>query len=215
MLERTYYGTAWSADEAHLFYVVPDEAMRPYQVWRHRLGTPQADDVLVLQEDDERFFLGVELSRSEEVVLLTSESKTSGETSFIRAGEPEAEPVVVEPRAPDHEYSVDHQGDRFVILTNLDAEDFRVVTAPVGDPGRANWTDLAPHEPGRRIANVDAFDGLVVLHEWADACPGCGCCSTTAREHVLGVRRGGARGRPRRQPRVRHRPRSASSTSRW
>ena len=184
MLERTYYGTAWSADEAHLFYVVPDEAMRPYQVWRHRLGTPQADDVLVLQEDDERFFLGVELSRSEEVVLLTSESKTSGETSFIRAGEPEAEPVVVEPRAPDHEYSVDHQGDRFVILTNLDAEDFRVVTAPVDDPGRATWTDLAPHVPDRRITSVDAFDGFVVLHEWHDAMPRLRVLFDDGGEHV-------------------------------
>ena len=64
-IERTYYGTAWSADERHLFYVVPDDAMRPFQVWRHELGTAQADDVLVLQEDDERFYVGLELSRSE------------------------------------------------------------------------------------------------------------------------------------------------------
>jgi oligopeptidase B len=158
--------------------------MRPYQVWRHRLGTAQDEDVLVLQEDDERFFVGVELSRSEEVVLLTSESKTSGETSFIRAGQPEAEPVLVEPRAPDHEYSVDHQGDRFVILTNLDAEDFRVVTATVSDPGRAAWHDLVPHVPGRRITSVDAFDGFVVLHEWHDAMPRLRVLFDDGREHV-------------------------------
>ena len=170
-IERTYYGTAWSADERHLFYVVPDDAMRPFQVWRHELGTAQADDVLVLQEDDERFYVGLELSRSEEIVFISIDSKTSSETWFLRATEPSAAPTLVEARSPDHEYSVDHQGDRFLILTNDGALDFRVVAAPVGQPGRAGWREVVAHSPGQRIASLDAFDGFFVLHEWHDATP--------------------------------------------
>ncbi len=82
-IERTYYGTAWSRDGRHLFYVKPDDALRPYQVWRHAVGTPAADDVLVYQEDDERFFVGVDLTRSEAFVVIESESKTTTEVRVV------------------------------------------------------------------------------------------------------------------------------------
>jgi oligopeptidase B len=166
-IERTYYGSAWSVDGRHLFYVKPDAALRPYQVWRHELGTPTADDVLVFQEDDERFFVEVELTRSERYIVIAVDSKTTSDASVIPASEPTAAPRPITPRTPGHEYRIDHRGDRFVILTNLDAEDFRVVTAPVDDPGVANWTELVPHEPGQRITAVEAFAGHIVLYEWS------------------------------------------------
>lgn len=170
-IERTYYGTAWSADERHLFYVVPDDTMRPFQVWRHELGTAQADDVLVLQEDDERFYVSLALSRSEQVILIPIHSKTSSETWFLRATEAEAPPMVVEPRSPGHEYGVDHQGDRFLVLTNDGALDFRVMAAPVEQPSRAGWQEVVPHLAGQRISSLDAFDGFFVLQEWHQAMP--------------------------------------------
>ena len=166
-IERTYYGSAWSADGRHLFYVKPDAAMRPYQVWRHEIGTPAADDVLVFQEDDERFFVEIELTRSEAFIVIAVESKTTTEAWVLPAGDATAALRVVARREPGHEYHLDHQGDRFVILTNLDAEDFRVVTAPVAEPGTDRWTELVAHEPGRRITSVDAFAGHLVLYEWA------------------------------------------------
>lgn len=168
-IHPTYYGTAWSAGDEWLFYTVPDDAMRPHQVWRHRLGTVQSDDVLVLEEADERFFLGVEASRDQRWVVITAESKQSTEVWVVPAADPTARPRSVVPRRADHEYSVEPQGDRFVILTNDGAEDFRVVTAPHDDPGQ--WTELVGHVPGRRITSVDAFAGHLVLHEWADAQP--------------------------------------------
>ncbi len=166
-IEDTYYSTAWSADGEHLFYTRPDAAVRPYQIWRHRVGRPQADDVLVWQEDDERFFLAVELTRSGRYVVLSAGSSTTTEVRVLAADDPEGEPVVVRAREHEHEYGVDHWGDRFVILTNLDAEDFRVVTAPLDAPGE--WTELVSHRPGRRITQVEAFDGHLALHDWADA----------------------------------------------
>jgi oligopeptidase B len=167
VLEDTYYSTAWSADGAHLFYTRPDASVRPHQVWRHRVGTPQADDVLVWQEDDEQFFLSVQLTRSERFVVVSANSTTTSEVRILPSDDIEREPVVVRPRQHEHDYALDHWNDRFVILTNLDAEDFRVVIAPLDAPDR--WDELVAHVPGRRITSVDAFAGHLVLQEWADA----------------------------------------------
>ena len=82
-------GVAWSGDGQWLFYARPDAAMRPYQIWRHRLGTPVDDDVLVVEEPDERFFLGVSLTRSEQWIVLTAESNTTSEVSVVPAGRPD------------------------------------------------------------------------------------------------------------------------------
>lgn len=168
-IHPTYYGTAWSAGDEWLFYTVPDEAMRPHQVWRHRLGTPQSDDVLVVDEPDERYFLGVESSRDEQWIVITAESRTSTEVWVVPAAEPESPARSVLPRREDHEYAVEPWGEQFVILTNDQAEDFRVVTARHADP--TVWTELVAHVPGRRITSVEAFAGHLVLHEWADAQP--------------------------------------------
>ncbi|MGZ4671582.1 MAG: S9 family peptidase [Ilumatobacteraceae bacterium] len=162
-------GTAWSGDIGSLFYVTANEAMRPYRVWRHDLGTDQADDTLVFEETDERFYVYVELSRSGEWIIIDTRCKTSSEVLLIPANQPEQTPTVVRPRTDDVEYAVDHWGERFVILTNLDAEDFRVMTAPIDEPGV--WTQLVAHRSGRRIVNVEPFEGHLVLHEWIDAQP--------------------------------------------
>ncbi len=168
-IERTYYGTAWSADDQHVFYTVPDEAMRPYQVWRHHLGTEQTDDALVYEEPDEQFAVHLGLTRSGEWIVISSQSIESSEVRLIPAAAPQTDPVVVRAREPKHEYSIDHWGDQFVVLTNRDAEDFRVMTAPITAP--AEWSELVAHRSGRRITDVEPFAGHLVLHEWSDAQP--------------------------------------------
>lgn len=160
-------GTAWSDDNTSVFYVTANEAMRPHKVWRHDLGTDQSSDTLVFEEKDERFYLYVELSRSRKWIIIDNRSKTSSEVLLIPADDPTADPLVVRPRTDDVEYGVDHWGDRFVILTNLDAEDFRVMTAPLDSPDV--WSELVSHKAGRRIVAVEPFEGQLVLHEWSDA----------------------------------------------
>ena len=162
-------GVAWSADGQWLFYARPDEQMRPHEIWRHRLGTPVTDDVLVATEPDVRFNLDVSATRSERWLVISSHSRTSSEVSLIPADDPTAAPVLVRPRADDVEYGIDHWGDRFVVLTNLDAPDFRVMTAPLDAPGE--WDELLPHVPGRRFTQVEPFAGHLVLHEWSEAQP--------------------------------------------
>ncbi len=160
-------GAAWSADGTEFFYMRPDDQMRPYQLWRHTISTPQDDDVLVLEEPDERFYLGVDLSRSGEWIVVESSSKTSSQAWLIPAGQPTAAPRSVRDREPDHEYGIDHWGDRFVVLTNLEAEDFRVMTAQLDAPG--DWSELVAHVPGQRIIGVEPFADHLVVHEWANA----------------------------------------------
>ncbi len=162
-------GTAWAAGDHHLFYVTDDEHRRPCRVWRHERGTPQAADVLVFEEPDEHFSVGIDLSRSGQWILIDVESQTTSETRLIRADEPERAPQIVRPRRDGIEFGVDHWGDRFVIVTNEVHPDFAVMTAPLDDPGR--WTTLVAGSPGRRILGVEPFAEHVVLVQWRAAQP--------------------------------------------
>jgi oligopeptidase B len=168
VVHGVYDGSAWTADSKTFFYVKPDAAMRPYQVWRHRLGTATSDDVMVLQEDDERFELSVELTKSERYILFSSASQVTSDCRFVGSDTPEAEPLLIEPRRAGIEYSVDHQEDRFLILTNDGARNFRLVAAPISRPGRDGWTELVPERPGVRLNVTDVHKGHVVLGQRSD-----------------------------------------------
>ena len=159
----TWGGTAWSADNKWLFYVTPDEAMRPHQVWRHKIGTPTSDDVLVLEDPDERFFVGVGLTRSGKWILIESSSKISSECWVIDAHDPTASPRSLAPRQSDLEYQVDHWGDVFAITTNRDALDFKIMTMPVEG---GEWTDFIAHSPSKRITQFDCFEDFAVMQRW-------------------------------------------------
>jgi oligopeptidase B len=168
VIRGVYYGAAWSADSRTFFYVMADAATRPYQVWRHVLGTPAEDDVLVMQEDDERFELSVEPTKSERYIILTSTSQVTSEVSVLASDDPSGQPRLIEARRHGVEYSVDHQGDRFLILTNDGALNFRLMAAPVANPGRESWTDVVPERKGVRLNFTDVFVGHVVLGQRSD-----------------------------------------------
>jgi oligopeptidase B len=167
--DTTWAGVAWSADCSHLFYVVADEQERPYRVMRHRLGTPQAEDVEVFVEHDGRFYVGIGETRSKRWIVIHSASKQTSESWLLPTADALAEPVCVRPRRDDVEYAVDDWGDRLVILTNEHAVDFRVMEATFDEPDV--WTELIPHEPGRRITACEPFAGFLALHEWHQAQP--------------------------------------------
>lgn len=162
----TWGGTAWSTDNEWLFYVTPDEAMRPHKVWRHKVGTSTTYDVLVLEDPDERFFVGVGLSRSGQWIHIESSSKTSSECWVISANDPTSMPRSLAPRRDDVEYHVDHWGDVFAITTNLNATDFRIMTTPVHG---GDWTEFISHSPSKRITQFDCFEGFALMQRWEEA----------------------------------------------
>ncbi len=135
-IEGTSYGVAWANDDATLFYTRPDAANRPYQLWRHRVGTAADADTLVVEEPDERFHLGVGRTKDGEYVVVEMHSRITSEVQVIPAGRPETVPRVVEARRQGVEYGVEHHGGTFIMLTNDQAENFRVVATPADNPSR-------------------------------------------------------------------------------
>ncbi|HYN41457.1 MAG TPA: DUF1028 domain-containing protein [Thermoanaerobaculia bacterium] len=161
---------AWAGEGKTLFYVVEDSAKRPYRLYRHAVGTA-GPDVLVYEETDERFNLGVSRSRDDRWILVQSGSHTQSEWRLIPATAPEQAPRMVVPREKDHEYDVEAAGDLLYIRTNDGCRDFRVVTAPADSPGKASWTELVPCRDGVMVSGIDAFKGHLVLFERQDALP--------------------------------------------
>jgi oligopeptidase B len=163
----TFYGSAWSADGSALFYVTVEEAWRPYRVWRHVIGTPADADVVVFEEADERFWVGVRLTRSERFLVISAASKLTSEVWLLDAAHPGGEPAVVAPRRQGVEYEVEHQGSadgagRLLILHNDHAENFELAWATLTAP--ATWTPLVPHRDDTRLLGVDAFADHLVIY---------------------------------------------------
>jgi oligopeptidase B len=168
----TYYGCAWSLDGSALFYLTVDDAWRAYRVWRHMVGTPVSDDVIVFEEQDERFSVGVGLTRSERYLIIQASSKLTSEVWLLDAADPAGELTVVAPRRQGVEYDIEHQPDhdRLLILHNDHAVNFELATAPVTQPG--TWEPLIGHRDDTRLLDVDAFAGHMVVSYRRDGLTG-------------------------------------------
>ncbi len=164
-LDDLSYGSAWALDNKTFFYVRPDETNRPFEIWRHVVGRPVAEDELIHREPDERFFVGIGRDKDDSFISIGCSSKTTDEIRVIPADQPDSEPRLIAERRPGVEYAAAHSGDRFIILTNDGAENFRVVTAPDHDPGPANWTELVPASDTVTIADIDVTATFLVLFE--------------------------------------------------
>ncbi len=158
-------GAAWANDNRTLFYVTLDEARRPCRLFRHRLGRPLSEDVLVHFEADESFFVDVTRSGSRRYLLLDLASHSTTEVRYLDADTPEGAFQVVEPRRAGIEYSVSHHGDLFYIVTNDGAPNFRLVSAPVASPSRDHWTEVLGARAEVKIDSADSFRDHLVVYE--------------------------------------------------
>ncbi len=184
----TFYGCAWSLDGSALFYITVDDAWRPYRVSRHLVGSPAADDVIVFEEPDERFWVGVGLTRSERFVQISVGSKLTSEVRLLDAARPDGEFSMVLPRRQGMEYSVEHQvgadgSDRLLILHNDNAENFELAVAPLADP--ADMTPLIAHRADTRLLDVDAFADYLAVHYRRDGLTGVRILRGDGTEHEI------------------------------
>ena len=162
----------WSADGSALFYTVLDENHRPCRVMRHILGTAAAEDVLVYEETDPQFFIGIgETESGRFVVIDAHDHADTSEVRLIPADDPTAPPRLLLARETGVSCDVSDHGETLIIRTNRDAVDFRIATAPLDDPDPANWTDLVGHKPGRLIRSVFLFRDWLVRLEREQALP--------------------------------------------
>ena len=162
----------WAADNTTLFYSVEDEEQkRQYQFWRHTRGTDHAGDVLVYQDDDERFNIGSGRTRDGKFIILESSSHTTTECQWLAADDPSGQFSLICAREDEHEYSVDHRGGLWFIRTNDRGRNFRLVTAPVDAPSRENWMERIPHRNDIMLEDIDLFAGFFVACEREDGLP--------------------------------------------
>ncbi|RJF70582.1 S9 family peptidase [Rhodopseudomonas palustris] len=172
VVEETDGGVVWTADSSAFFYVKLDDNHRPMQVWLHKLGTAQANDLLVYEEQDSGWFTHIHESTSGRFCVIAGGDHETSEQRLIDVADPTAPPRLVAARELGVQYSIGDRSDELFILTNADgAIDFKIVTAPLASPTRENWRDLIPHRDGVYIIDFDLFSGHLMRLERANALP--------------------------------------------
>ena len=165
-------GATWDRAGESFFYTTTDESWRADKIWRHRLGTAQAEDELVHHEQDGRFWVGVGRTRSDRFIVVASGSKTTSEYRYLDADSPEDGFRVFSERREGLEYSLDHAviagEDVFLVMHNHTGADFELATAPVAPTPPEDWAPLLAHDPAVRLEDVDAFAGHLVVHQRSD-----------------------------------------------
>ena len=177
VLEGVSYSLAWSSDSAYVFYTRPDAAMRPWQIWRHQVGAANDTDVLVLQEDDERYFASVARTRSGAFILISLNSQMTSEVHLLRADEPTAAPSVIEPRRQGIEYAVDHH-DRPIVHRHQRRSAQLPARHGTGCHARLASTGSNSSRIGTdvKLEGVDLFARHAVLFERVDGLRGSPSC---------------------------------------
>jgi oligopeptidase B len=161
---------AWSADGGYLFYLDKHpKTLLAYRVMRHKLGTDPAEDVLVYEEKDNRFYTGVWRSRSGDWIMLQHQETETSEVQLLAADDPLGEFRPFLPREAGHEYQIDHAKGRFFIRSNWDAENFRVLSATLETAGdKSAWKEVIPHREDAMVREIQAFDDWLVIGERKD-----------------------------------------------
>lgn len=164
-IENTTGSAVWANDNKTLFYSRKDETLRSYQIWKHKLGMDSSKDALVYEESDPTFTTHVYKTKSREYIVICSWQTLSSEMRFLSADEPDGEMRVFLPRERDHEYAIAHFEDKFYIKTNWNAQNFRLMTAPVNAKSKEEWTELIPNREDVLLEGMDIFKDYLVLSE--------------------------------------------------
>ncbi len=157
---------AWAADNQTVFYSKQDpETLRSFQIYQHILGTDSKEDRLIFEEKDEEFSCIIHKTKSEKYLLIHSESTISSEIWFLEANDPNGKFQLIQKRIPHLEYAADHSEGYFWIRTNNNAQNFKLVKAPVENPGIEYWEDVIPHRPTSLLEDFDLFADFLVVQE--------------------------------------------------
>ncbi|KAG0336942.1 hypothetical protein BG000_006005 [Podila horticola] len=174
------FNFVWGSDNKTVYYTKATDLLRPYQVWAHRLGSSQSDDILVYQEDDDSIFVDVGSTKDQKFVTINGNSLSSSEVRVLDAGHDFSsgtlpELTVISPREEGVEYYVDHHDDHYYILTNANPKkNFRVMRASRGSP-KNTWVELMEARDGEKIEDVDIFKNFMVIYAKRDALPVVSC----------------------------------------
>ncbi|MCJ1715959.1 S9 family peptidase [Curtobacterium sp. VKM Ac-2922] len=176
VVENTGAGATFDPSGRYVFYPTVDDSWRPDRIWRHTVGTPASADVVVFEEPDDRYWVGVGVTRSSQYIVIELGSKITSEAWILDAADPTGDFHVVWPRREGVEYEIEHAivggSDRLLVLHNDGAENFELVDVPADDPtSESDRRVVVAHHPERRIESVDAFAGHLALEYRAQALP--------------------------------------------
>ncbi|KRB01400.1 peptidase S9 [Devosia sp. Root685] len=171
VIKDTAGSYVWSNDSSAIYYTEYDDNHRPYRVRRHDIGTAQSADPIIYEESDPGFFVGVGKTQNDKFIVIDAHDHQTSEVYLIDA-EKGGAPVIVAPRLTDREYDVEERDGLLYIRTNADgAEDYKVVTAPLDNPGADNWTDLIAHRPGVLVLDTIVIANHLLRLERQDGLP--------------------------------------------
>jgi len=167
VLEITEGQVVWANDNKTVFYVKKDlKTLLGYQVFRHELGTEQHQDVLVYEEQDSSFFMGLGKSRDESLIIIDLASTETNDMWILDANQPHGEFTALMPREEGHEFDIDKLGDTFYIVTNWQAKNFRLMTATSNTiADKSQWQTHTPHRENVLLEGVELFNDFLVLSE--------------------------------------------------
>lgn len=159
------YSAAWANDNKTIFYTILDNAKRPYKIYQHTLGTNTEQDEFVYHEKDDAFWLNISRTKSDKYLIIDLASHTTSEVRYLSADAPEGKFKLVHPRQHKMEYYIEHHNDRFFIMTNDNAKNFKLMQTSVNDPSRENWKEVIPHRDSVKIDGIDIFKNFLVVYE--------------------------------------------------
>jgi oligopeptidase B len=162
----------WNADGSGFYYTRVDEHRRPQQVLLHQICHKADEDELIYHEPDAGFFTRVGRSQDQRYLFIGAGDHETSEVRFLDLSAPQKGSRIIATRETNHDYQAEHHEGRLIILTNRDgAEDYKIVEAPIDNPGRENWRDLVPHKPGRLILDYTCYKDHLVRLEREDGLP--------------------------------------------
>jgi len=164
-IKDTSYSLVWANDNKTIYYDRVDKASRPYRAFRHVLASAPADDVLVYEEKDERFFLSLEKTRSNQYIFIQLASAETSEYRMLDANASKPTVTIFAPRKQKEEYYVTHQNDAFYIVTNADAMNFKVMKSDLKHTSRKDWKEVLAQRAETQVVSIDAFKDYLVISE--------------------------------------------------
>ena len=158
-------GVEWAKDGKSFFYATLNPMLQPYRIHRHILGTDPAEDKLLYEEKDDTFFLSLTQSRSKGYILAYLHSTITDEWIYLPNDGTTDEFKVFQPRTKGIEYQVEHAGDRFYVITNENAQNFKLMQTPLDQTTRDNWQEVIPHRTDTYLTGINYFANFLVLYE--------------------------------------------------
>ena len=168
-IHGTEDAVAWANDNETFFYTVKNEiTLLSEHIDRHKLGTLQTDDVRVYTEKDDSFYIGVGRSKSDKYIIIYNSSTLISDYYILNANDPVGKFRQFSPRETEHEYTIEHYNDKFYIVTNWKAMNFRLMETPENATAKQNWKEVIPHRKDVMVSGIDVFADHLVISERRD-----------------------------------------------